>query len=223
MSCTSRTRTRSNGNLGSSSGWSNTRSYGGMLSNSEAQNPNFHDYTLVYIPYCDGASFSGNAVDSGLYFRGASNLAALLDDLKSTTSIRSATQVILSGGSAGGTTVLYHADKIKDSLAKTSGEIVAIPDAGFFLDLPNVFGQNIWPDQMRSLFEVANGYDDLDADCLSRFPNDKQKCLFPQYYGDTIQKIPGVSFSTPSTIHPNYGIRLSCRAVQLAVVVTQHA
>jgi hypothetical protein len=178
-------RSRSNGNLGSSNRWGNTRSYGGMMSNAESQNPNFHDYTLVYLPYCDGASFSGNAVTDGLSFKGAANLDALLDDLKQTTSIQSAPQVVLSGGSAGGTTVLYHADKISATLA-TSGEIVAMPDAGFFLDLPNVEGQDIWPDQMRSLFSVADGYDDLDADCLARFPNDKQKCLFPEYYGDTI-------------------------------------
>ena len=57
-----------------------------------------------------------------------------------------------------------------------------MPDAGFFLDLPSYKGENCWPVQMRSLFNVT-GYGALHKGCLARFPpssGDSWKCLFPE-------------------------------------------
>lgn len=178
---------------GSSKTWSLSaaqRQLTGMLSGSPVENPDFHNFTLVYLPCCDGASFTGNATatyrGSTLHFKGTAILNAIIADLKATTSIASAKRVVLSGESAGSTAVYYHADKIVEKLGIADGVGVAVPDTGFFLDLPDRTGVHCWPNQMRSTFEVANGYADLHAGCLARYPGDSSKCLFPEYYADLI-------------------------------------
>ena len=59
------------------------------------------------VKYCDGSSFSGHrngTVDvrgQPLYFRGRENLRAVISTLMSDYGLSDATEVILSGGSAG--------------------------------------------------------------------------------------------------------------------------
>eukprot|EP00415_Alexandrium_ostenfeldii_P003997 UN3997 len=40
---------------------------------------------------------------------------------------------------------------------------------------------------MRSIFDVARGYGALHDGCLQRFPGERWKCLFPEYYADLIE------------------------------------
>ena len=54
--CLQRSRT----NLGSSTYWSSTAVYGGFLSDSPLANPDFYNWNMVFVKYCDGASFTGN-------------------------------------------------------------------------------------------------------------------------------------------------------------------
>ena len=51
---------RSKGNLGSSKQWPQTATFDGFLSDDPQINPLFFNWTLVYLMYCDGASFSGD-------------------------------------------------------------------------------------------------------------------------------------------------------------------
>ena len=61
----------------------------------------------MFVPYCDGASFSGNmdgvvtVGNSSLYFRGKTVLESVFADLN-TQSLSSSTEVLLTGCSAGG-------------------------------------------------------------------------------------------------------------------------
>lgn len=57
---------------------------------------------------------------------------------------------------------------------------------GFFLDLKDKDGIDCWPAQMRSVFEISNGYGSLHPGCLERFPKEQWRCLFPEYYADLI-------------------------------------
>merc|ERR1712159_919684 len=118
---------------------------------------------LVYVPYCDGTSFSGDAEVDGLHFRGKTILNALLAELKGTVDVQSAEQVVITGGSAGASAVFYHVDEIVETLALTGGEVVALPDAGFFLDRRDKDGIDCWPNQMQSIWNVSNGYAALRA------------------------------------------------------------
>ena len=81
----------------------------GYFSSDPARNPTMHDWNHVHANYVDGGSFSGNrsqpVLDSKgnrMYFRGKRILRAVLLDLLSARGMHSATEVVLTGCSAGG-------------------------------------------------------------------------------------------------------------------------
>ena len=56
--CLDRSKTR----LGSTSAkfYPESRSFDGILSDDPKINPDFYNWNMVYVIYCDGASFAGN-------------------------------------------------------------------------------------------------------------------------------------------------------------------
>ena len=56
VECVERSRT----DLGSSKHWKELITLEGFLSDNCTENPHFCGWSMVFIPYCDGASFSGN-------------------------------------------------------------------------------------------------------------------------------------------------------------------
>lgn len=54
--CVTRSKTR----LGSSKYWPSMRELDGFLSDNSAMNPDFYNWNVAFIAYCDGASFAGN-------------------------------------------------------------------------------------------------------------------------------------------------------------------
>lgn len=113
---------------------------GGLFQNDSTTNPLTHDWNKVLVPYCDGGSFTGdndnvtwttyNDATVPLYFRGFRNLDAVLSDLIANEGLASATEVIVTGNSAGGLATLHHADHFTARLPWS--KVVAIPDSGFF-------------------------------------------------------------------------------------------
>jgi hypothetical protein len=204
-------RKRSYSRLGSSRLWGPTYDrLTGCLSADPSENPVFNNWTLVYVPYCDGTSFSGDAVVDGLHFKGRAILRAIVDDLKARTGIQEALQVVLSGGSAGASAVYYHVDGVSEQLKLDRGEVLGLPDAGFFLDLKDKDGMDCWPSQMRSIFEVSNGFQFLHSGCLERFSQDPSKCLFPEYFGDLISSRVLILNSLYDSSETYYTLRLDC-------------
>ena len=75
----------------------------------------------VYFYYCDGASFSGYRKDpwlvpnttEKLYFRGIKNLDVSIDTLMKDFKFGDATEVVITGGSAGGLSTFLHTDRVK--------------------------------------------------------------------------------------------------------------
>ena len=57
---TSECYNRSYTDLGSSKRWPLTHSLNGFLSDEPEVNPDFHDWNIVLLMYCDGASFAGD-------------------------------------------------------------------------------------------------------------------------------------------------------------------
>ncbi len=51
---------RSKSSLGSSKSWPPSMSLGGFLSSDRSVNPDFYEWNVAYIRYCDGASFAGD-------------------------------------------------------------------------------------------------------------------------------------------------------------------
>lgn len=102
-----------------------TFSYTGVLDPNPATNPDFAHHHHIVLWYCDGGSFSGDrtepvVVASGgrtpnqrIWYRGKRVLDAILDYLKVELAFGEATEVLLSGGSAGGLSVYLHADYVR--------------------------------------------------------------------------------------------------------------
>ncbi len=97
---------------------------GGYFSSSPIRNPLMHDWNQVFVNYLDGGSFSGNQSkpdqnstgSSKIYYRGRRILDAVLDSLLTTQGMDGATDVVLSGCSAGGQAIFLQADYVASRL-----------------------------------------------------------------------------------------------------------
>mmetsp|Transcript_84949 Transcript_84949/g.177534 ORF Transcript_84949/g.177534 Transcript_84949/m.177534 type:complete len:523 (-) Transcript_84949:80-1648(-) len=205
-------RERSGSRLGSSRRWYSVldAQLTGALSSDPIANPVFHNWTLVYLPYCDGASFSGNQEKDGLHFRGKAILDSVIAETKKTLNIQQAQQVVLSGGSAGASAVYYHIDQVRDDLGVPPGVLYGLPDAGFFLNLPDKDGIDCWPAQMKSLFDNFVTYRDLNKKCLDKFSTEPWKCLYPEYFADLIETPVFALNSLYDSSETRYTLRLNC-------------
>lgn len=114
----------------------------GIFTRDPDANPTAHNWNHVYLPYCDGASFSGNLDQpvehkgTALYFRGNVIRKAVAQELLTAYSLGSATDVIVSGRSAGGLSVYLHVDQWCDTVLASNPRVkcVGLPDSGFFLE-----------------------------------------------------------------------------------------
>jgi len=159
---------RSNTDLGSSKNWPEAISSGGPMDMNCVKNPDFCNYNKVFIKYCDGNSFSGNRQNSivvngkPLYFRGKQIVDAVLKTLKDNYNLSSAKNAILTGCSAGGLATYLHADYVHNWLDKNTTQKVkygAIPISGFFLDVANVEQEEVYRQQIISIFWLSNSKD----------------------------------------------------------------
>lgn len=190
---------RSLGPLGSSKSWASSTSawvWEGLLNPDCAVNPTFCHWTTVYNMYCDGASWSGNGdfvvPDHGnatLHSRGQAIRAAMLATLLSPQpiagsplpSLSNASEVVITGASAGGLTVLLHVDSIADTVREgaaaaggggTAPSIVAVTNCGFFLDGTDVWGGSQFRQVYQNVVALHNvsGPDSTDAQCWESLP-----------------------------------------------------
>mmetsp|Transcript_58567 Transcript_58567/g.66786 ORF Transcript_58567/g.66786 Transcript_58567/m.66786 type:complete len:405 (+) Transcript_58567:57-1271(+) len=180
---------RSGTGLGSSKDYPQTKTFGGMLSTDATKNKLFANWNIAYQPYCDGVARSSDLDEpvewkgKKLYFRGKSILDSLIDELIADRGLEKMSQVVVAGCSAGGHTVYLHADYIKSRLPKNI-EVLAVPDAGFFLDHLDYEGNPTYHEQMKTLFDYTKGISHLNSGCMEKFssPDDAWKCIFPQYF-----------------------------------------
>mmetsp|Transcript_2525 Transcript_2525/g.6370 ORF Transcript_2525/g.6370 Transcript_2525/m.6370 type:complete len:422 (+) Transcript_2525:137-1402(+) len=205
-------RSRAKTDLGSSAGWSRRGDEWfatGDLSSDCTENPVFCEWTVIAVPYCDGAGFAGNAEVDGLHFRGKAILQAVLAEAIR-MGLRESSQVVFSGGSAGALAVLHFADEVRDIINLTAGEVVAIPDAGFFLDVPDVANKPCWQEQMRSIYTIAAACPNLQKACVRRHPTDPCRCIYPEYYADLVETRTFLVQSLYDTSELWYTLRLPC-------------
>ncbi|CAI5496454.1 unnamed protein product [Closterium sp. Naga37s-1] len=128
----------------------------GMLSSNSSINPPFHNWNLVRLIYCDGCGYSGTAgrveVDSNgtvLYLDGRNIIQAVIEDLKAKGGIKSASQILLSGSSAGGQAVVSLCDLIAAAFPWAPTKCIA--DAGFFIDSKDRVGGYTWRDTVKDV------------------------------------------------------------------------
>lgn len=147
------------------------------------------DCNCVYMPYCDGASFSGFRQDTWpvssnssdvLYFRGARNLDATLDVLFQQFNFGSVTELIVTGGSAGGLSTFLHSDHIADRVQSLPQKprVTAAPVVGYFLDHGNEANNSqTYPSWMNYIYHMQNISGSLHPDCIAQYASEPYKCF----------------------------------------------
>ena len=148
----------------------------------------------MFVRYCDGASFSGNneseiLTENGdsLYFKGFNNLNAVLDVLRDEYALLDATDVLLTGSSAGGLAVYLHSDYIASYIGVEENEInfMAMADSGWFMDYE---GNGKYRDAMQWIFEAQNTSSGLNQKCVeSKGEEEGYQCMFAQHTAPFIQ------------------------------------
>eukprot|EP00438_Fugacium_kawagutii_P030089 Skav228178 [mRNA] locus=scaffold3933:167264:168451:+ [translate_table: standard] len=182
---------------------------GGYFSRDATQNPLMHNWNMVFMRYCDGGSFSGNNEtvtvykNQSLFFRGKRIREAIAKDLMEKRGLKDASDLMVSGGSAGGLATFLHADQWCDTLhtVNPSAKCVALPDSGFFIDYqdPSVTCQ---PESPGLLGETANGNyhcglkwtywmqnatAGVDSKCIAAHPGEEWTCMFAEHAAVHIQ------------------------------------
>ena len=184
----------------------------GLLDQDTSKNAEFADWTAVWMRYCDGSSFTSDREEpllvdpskfncSGhpcggdpkpIWFRGKAIFEALFEDLMTVQSMEMATDVILSGTSAGGVGTYIHADHVRTMLPPTT-KFAAVPDAGMFVNIPDFNGEMSF--QMNVIAGVklwTGGATNVsryftNSACLAAHPGQAWKCYMSQYIAPHIK------------------------------------
>jgi hypothetical protein len=185
---------RSKTSLGSTNIWWPKSEYdisgwGGYLSRDYKINPLMWNWNHVFLIYCDGGSFSGNNMTktfyngTELFFRGFRNLMNFKLDLDRKHLFYQATDVVISGSSAGGLATYIHLDwwrsEIKDNGYRTGSKVIGLPDSGFFIDYNSLYST-----KMRWVFDQMNIKEGLKSvlnDKCIKSQEVESNCIFPEY------------------------------------------
>uniref|UniRef100_A0A7S3YDJ4 Pectin acetylesterase n=1 Tax=Lotharella globosa TaxID=91324 RepID=A0A7S3YDJ4_9EUKA len=178
---------RSTISLGSSTQLDSTLTVRGVLDSDATFNPIFSQFHRVYVPYCDGFFMSGDQPDQvfeevdgqqkGLWFRGHGILNGILDTLLREYGLGNATQVLLSGESAGAMTVYFNGEYIKSRLPQNA-VVKASPISGFFLTRTQLDGQNELRDGVIAA-DPLHLASPLKNNSCNNFVADPRECLLP--------------------------------------------
>jgi len=180
----------------------------GLLSDKEDNNPDFYNWNKVYMHYCDGASYSGNAAEpiqagnTTIYFRGKRILDATLDELLDAHGMRTGSALIFKGCSAGGLGVWMHCDYVADYVP-AGLNTRCVPECGLFMDMPDSNGVDRMPSQIRWVAETQKAFGsdtNLNKDCLAAHTVNPWKCFFGQW---TLPYVKTPTFAVNS-VHDSY-------------------
>lgn len=136
----------------------------------------------VWVKYCDGASFAGDAPDlpdsqagpassTPLHFRGRRILEASVRALTTAFGLgagSASTSVLLAGCSAGGLAALLAADAVPRWLPPSVDKYKVLVGSGFFMDVQTVHSfTHVYASQMRAMFKLQNLAATLAPACLA--------------------------------------------------------
>ncbi|XP_019857269.1 PREDICTED: pectin acetylesterase 4-like [Amphimedon queenslandica] len=175
--CYQRSMTR----LGSSSYWAKTADFDGFLSGLEQTNKYFYNWNLVFVKYCDGSCYSGylskpfHVYGSPIYFKGNLIVKAIFKSLIE-KEFKEATDVILTGCSAGGLGTFIFADYVK-SVLPSSIKYRAIADAGYFINSLNINGEPIAKERAKTTFVFQNQTISVHKECSKKYTGDEASDL----------------------------------------------
>jgi hypothetical protein len=134
-----------------------------------------HDWTSIYIRYCDGGTFSGSLDEpvkmngSEVHFKGRYILEAVVRSLANRfgEDFLYGTDFVIGGSSAGGLAVLLHLDWWREKLPATA-TVVGLADSGFFLDwTENRTAAHSFDEDLRWGFSHMNASDGVNHRCVA--------------------------------------------------------
>ena len=188
---------RSTGALGSTKASpGNSSLNSGYTSLDPAQNPLMYNWNSIEVRYCDGASVSGdkkgatNVSGTNLMFRGRAILDAEIKSILNDRGMNKASDVIVSGCSAGGLATYLHCDHWAAAIATATtaangngaaAKVACMPDSGFFLDEDR---SPLYGSKMRNVYAFqASSSAGLNAACVAAHTasGDPEKCIFAQW------------------------------------------
>nr|XP_043607159.1 pectin acetylesterase 8-like [Erigeron canadensis] len=175
-------RTRTYSQYGSSKKMKSTDyNFTGIMSNKPESNPNFYNWNRVVIRYCDGSSLTGDieAVDpaTNLHFRGARVFNVIMEELLG-KGMKSASNALLSGSSAGGLASILHCDKFR-AFFPTSTRVKCFSDAGYFAHVKDLSGEYKFEGYYDHIVTLHGSAKNLYPECTSKMK--PSLCFYPQF------------------------------------------
>jgi len=178
--------------------------------------------------YMDGASFSGYreetvlashlGQETKLHFRGRRNLDATLDFAFEYLFLGKATEVVVSGGSAGGLATILHADHIAKRMREQAPNIkrtLAMPIVGFFLDHQLYQKEeHRYAEDMKyimSMQNVTGGGGGFNQACLDYYP-EPSYCFIAAYAAPFVQTPLFITNSKFDAWQLSYEFQVPCYA-----------
>ena len=161
-------------------------------------NPLMYNWNAIYIRYCDGSSLSSDMTEpvvvdnSTIHYRGRAILDAEIQSILVDRGMNLATDVVVSGCSAGGLATYLHCDKWAASIAAATGnaaKVVCMPISGFFVDYDYTSGDG-YGTMMRYIYNFQNtSKAGLNEDCYNAHvaTNDTEKCIMAQWSSQYIK------------------------------------
>ena len=167
---------------------------GGIMSSDLLVNPTFADANSVYMKYCDGNSFAGGraaplvvpgAEVSPIHFRGQAIVDATLETLVADFGLDGASELLLTGCSAGGLATYLHAESVGAWASANLPSLTkygAAPVSGNFLRCESVLGEPVYPEEMKTIFNLSHAAaagGGVPAACLAaKSDEDAWQCNF---------------------------------------------
>lgn len=139
-------------------------------------NPLMWNWNAIEVRYCDGGYFSGSRVEpaslagAGIFYSGRFVLEALIEDLVARHALGNATDVVVSGCSAGAIHTIAHLDAVRGMLPPQA-RVVGLADSGFYLDAP------MFTPLKRFVIDAQDGRMLLSPACLEDHRGAEEKCL----------------------------------------------
>lgn len=119
-----------------------------------------------------------------MHYNGKQILDAIIADLLDNRGLAEATDLVVSGCSAGGLATFLHCDKWANAINGATGDqtkVVCMPDSGFFMDY-NCCGDNDnYSKRIMDIYHYFNASSGLNPDCISHYTQtggDPAKCYF---------------------------------------------
>ena len=143
----------------------------GILSVNSEENPDFHDYNHVLIPYCSSDlwlkktnnfvlarnssfqfQFDPNATYNQFTFRGAAIFQSVIQDLFEYHGLQTAGDVMLAGSSAGGVGAMNHASWLREQLLSKAGpecSVYCLMDSSWFINFRGSIEEQFHPEDIQ--------------------------------------------------------------------------